>query len=85
MKIQLLLDFNTEYDTDVVNTGLKFIGFRKPIHSTFIQSLILFQTKSMDILSFTATQGPKVLKESILAVIKHCLLWTEMLQAHDKA
>lgn len=39
----------------------------------------------MDILSFTATQGPKVLKESSLAVIKHCLLWAEMLQAHDKA
>lgn len=85
VKIQLLLDFNTEYDTDLINTGLKFIDFRKSIHSMFTQSLILFQTKPMDILSLTATQGPKVWKEPSLAVIKRCLLWAEMLQAHDKA
>lgn len=39
----------------------------------------------MDILSFTATQRPEALKESSPAVIKHCLSWAEMLQAHDKA
>lgn len=35
VKTQLLPDFNIEHDTDLINTGLKFIGFRKPFHCMF--------------------------------------------------
>jgi len=50
-----------------------------------LKGLILFQRKSMDILSFTAGRGPKALKESSPAVVKHCLSWTATLPAQEAA